>query len=276
MAEGTDRRLDLSVAQVAGSALAAVTAAVLASRLGVYGTIIGAGVVSVVATAGGSVFQHFFTRTGQQLKGAASRAGRSGAGREEKSPGAPIPGGGGAAGSSVTAALRGPGPSEFGRPSVHGTRMRGWKRTALAATVVFGVAMGGLTAYEWVAGGAVGSSGASTTVGGLVGSKKGSGEGRQESPSKEPTHPPGPSSSRGAGGSGSGGSQSPVEPAPTPTGTGGQDGGRQSATPAPSASSESAGADSTPSSPSTSTSSSPSDPVPRAEQPTEPDSAPTG
>ncbi|WEV24950.1 hypothetical protein OYE22_06880 [Streptomyces sp. 71268] len=61
-------RLELSVAQVAGSALAAVAAAVLASRLGVYGTIIGAGVVSVVATAGGSVFQHFFHRTGEQLR----------------------------------------------------------------------------------------------------------------------------------------------------------------------------------------------------------------
>lgn len=62
------RRLELSVAQVAGSALAAVTAAVLASKLGVYGTIIGAGVMSVVATTGGSVFQHLFRRTGEQLR----------------------------------------------------------------------------------------------------------------------------------------------------------------------------------------------------------------
>ncbi|MFD8336278.1 hypothetical protein ACFV42_26950 [Streptomyces solisilvae] len=61
-------RMDLSVAHVAGSALAAVAAAVLASRLGVYGTILGAGVVSVVATAGGTVFQHFFRRTGEQIK----------------------------------------------------------------------------------------------------------------------------------------------------------------------------------------------------------------
>lgn len=67
-AKQQDGRLELSVAQVAGSALAAVAAAVLASRLGVYGTIIGAGVVSVVATAGGSVFQHVFHRTGEQLR----------------------------------------------------------------------------------------------------------------------------------------------------------------------------------------------------------------
>ncbi|MGX1762309.1 hypothetical protein ACWIG5_36345 [Streptomyces lydicus] len=63
-----ERRIDLSLAQVAGSALAAAVAAYLAGRLGVYGTIIGAGVVSVVATTGGSVFQHLFRRTGEQLK----------------------------------------------------------------------------------------------------------------------------------------------------------------------------------------------------------------
>ncbi|WP_349345227.1 hypothetical protein [Streptomyces rapamycinicus] len=61
-------RIELSVAHVAGSALAAVAAAVLASKLGVYGTILGAGVVSVVATAGGTVFQHLFRRTGEQIK----------------------------------------------------------------------------------------------------------------------------------------------------------------------------------------------------------------
>ncbi len=37
-----------------------------------YGTIIGAGVVSVVATTGGSIFQHLFRRTGEQLKEAAT------------------------------------------------------------------------------------------------------------------------------------------------------------------------------------------------------------
>lgn len=63
-----EKRLDLSVAQVAGSALAAAVAAFLAGQLGVYGTIIGAGVVSVVATTGGSLFQHLFRRTGEQLK----------------------------------------------------------------------------------------------------------------------------------------------------------------------------------------------------------------
>ncbi|MEU8783584.1 hypothetical protein [Streptomyces sp. NPDC048637] len=63
-----EKRIDLSIAQVAGSALAAAVAAYLAGRLGVYGTIIGAGLVSVVATTGGSIFHHLFRRTGEQIK----------------------------------------------------------------------------------------------------------------------------------------------------------------------------------------------------------------
>ncbi|MCX4673745.1 hypothetical protein OG413_00095 [Streptomyces sp. NBC_01433] len=66
--EPKERRIDLSLPQVAGSAVAAVAAAVLASQLGVYGTIVGAGVMSIVATCGGSVFQHFFRRTGEQIR----------------------------------------------------------------------------------------------------------------------------------------------------------------------------------------------------------------
>ncbi|MFI9029239.1 hypothetical protein [Streptomyces sp. NPDC053560] len=65
---GKEKRLDLSIPQVAGGALAAAVAAYLAGRLGVYGTVIGAGVVSVVATTGGSIFQHLFRRTGEQVK----------------------------------------------------------------------------------------------------------------------------------------------------------------------------------------------------------------
>lgn len=62
------KRIELSVPQVAGSAAAAVTGAVLASGLSVYGTIIGAGVVSVVATTGGALYQHLFKRTSEQIR----------------------------------------------------------------------------------------------------------------------------------------------------------------------------------------------------------------
>ncbi|UNS99414.1 hypothetical protein MMF93_25385 [Streptomyces tubbatahanensis] len=63
-----DSKLNLSLAQVLGSAVAAVVAAFAAGQLGVYGTFLGAGVMSLVATSGGPIFQHFFSRTGKQIK----------------------------------------------------------------------------------------------------------------------------------------------------------------------------------------------------------------
>ena len=58
---------DISAAQVAGSALAAVSAAVIASFLGVGGTIIGAALGSLVASVGGAVYSHSFQRAGYKL-----------------------------------------------------------------------------------------------------------------------------------------------------------------------------------------------------------------
>ena len=62
-----DRRPQISLAQVAGSALAAVSAAVVASFLGVGGTVLGAAIGSMVATVGGAVYAHSFRRAGAKL-----------------------------------------------------------------------------------------------------------------------------------------------------------------------------------------------------------------
>lgn len=182
-AQQQEKRLDLSIAQVAGSALAAIAAAVLASRLGVYGTIIGAGVVSAVATSGGSLFQHLFRRTGEQIRDAAGRARPKG--RQAQS--------GSADGSRV--------PGEFGASTTHGTRMRGWKRSALAAGVVFAVAMTGITAYELAAGQGLGG-GAGTTVGSAV---RGGGEGKSPPSGPSSPSPSSPPAGRGPHGEGDGG-----------------------------------------------------------------------
>ncbi|WP_261993909.1 hypothetical protein [Streptomyces sp. t39] len=148
-------RIELSVPQVAGSVLAAVTAAILASQLGVYGTIVGAGVVSVVATCGGPLLQHVFSRTGEQLREATAHA-RAGVPVAPPSPPAP--------GEPPGPDRRAPREGEFGAPRTYGTRRRGWKRPVAAAAVVFGVAMGGITVYEVAAGEELGG-GAGTTVG---------------------------------------------------------------------------------------------------------------
>ncbi|MFG2621482.1 hypothetical protein ACGFXC_28085 [Streptomyces sp. NPDC048507] len=130
------------MAQIAGSSLATVAAALLASKLGVYGTILGAGVVSVVATAGGPVIQHVFRRTGDQLRESARP-------RSRRVPPA------GAAQAPPDPAASG----EFGAATVHGTRVRGWKRTAVASGAAFALAIGGLGTYEAVAGTSVSKGG---------------------------------------------------------------------------------------------------------------------
>ncbi|MET9605585.1 hypothetical protein ABZZ17_11040 [Streptomyces sp. NPDC006512] len=140
------KKLDLSVAQIAGTSLATVGAALLASQLGVYGTIVGAGVVSVVATAGGPVIQHVFRRTGDQLRETARPKARQ----------VPLPGGREA---QTTASGAAAPDGEFGEATVHGTRVRGWKRTAAASAAAFAIAIGGLGTYEAVAGTSVSKGG---------------------------------------------------------------------------------------------------------------------
>ncbi|HEY8524977.1 MAG TPA: hypothetical protein VIL48_08450 [Acidimicrobiales bacterium] len=61
-------RLEVSGTQVCASALAAVSAAVVGSFLGVADTIIGAALASVVATVGGAVYSWWIRRTHQRLR----------------------------------------------------------------------------------------------------------------------------------------------------------------------------------------------------------------
>ncbi|MEV6792249.1 hypothetical protein AB0M87_09665 [Streptomyces sp. NPDC051320] len=161
-AEGTSetrrKRFDLSVPQVAGSAFAAVAAAVLASKLGVYGTIVGAGVMSVIATCGGTVFSHLFRRTGEQIRVVTVQARPKVLKVPVTPPEVPRPG----------AADEARWPSgEFGEATTHGTRVRGWKRSSLAAVVVFLVTMSGVTGYELLSGHEL-NGGSGTTVSSVV------------------------------------------------------------------------------------------------------------
>ncbi|CAM5710907.1 ATP-binding protein OS=Streptomyces tendae OX=1932 GN=GUR47_35005 PE=4 SV=1 [Streptomyces tendae] len=157
--KGESKRIDLSVPQVAGSALAAVVAAKLASSFGVYGTIVGAGLISVVATCGGSVLQHFFKRTGEQIRVKRTVATvRTGGRAASVSDAVPASASGPGAGPE-------PGPGGgFTAGTVYRARVKSWRRPLVAAALVFGVTMAGITAYE-VASGQSLSGGHSTTVG---------------------------------------------------------------------------------------------------------------
>ncbi|QKW21922.1 hypothetical protein HUT16_25225 [Kitasatospora sp. NA04385] len=129
------RRLDLTATQVAASAMAAVAGAVLASELGVYGTILGAAVVSVGATIGSALFQHLFKRTGEQLRNAVERG-------TESTPAAhPKP-----------APPDGISP-DWNAPRVLRAKRRWtWKSYAAVSALVFVVAMVPIVAVELAAG----------------------------------------------------------------------------------------------------------------------------
>ncbi len=181
---GRRSRLELSLPQVAGSAVAAVVAAKLASSFGVYGTILGAGVVSVIATCGGTVLQHFLKRTGEQLRdvrGVTAHSARTGP--------APQPG-------RVT--------GEFGAATLHRAGVRGWRRPVLAAAVVFGVTMAGITTYELVTGSGLGGGSSPTVADALSGhSRPSTSDDPGSSDSSDPagpTDPADPSVSSGPSG----------------------------------------------------------------------------
>jgi hypothetical protein len=61
-------RLNLTTSQVAASALAACCASIVASYLGVAGTVIGAAVGSIIATTGAAIWGHLFRKGGDKIK----------------------------------------------------------------------------------------------------------------------------------------------------------------------------------------------------------------
>ncbi|MFE3127714.1 hypothetical protein ACFXHD_30350 [Streptomyces hydrogenans] len=216
---GTKRKIDLSVPQVAGSALAAVIAAKLASTMGVYGTILGAGVISVVATCGGPLFQQLFKHTGEQVRDATVAARP----RARQLPAQPPAGDRHTLMLGTVPEAAGPFPydEEFGDATTHGTRLRGWRRPVLAAALVFGVTMGGITTYELVSGEDFSGTKGTTTFGSVV--RGGGDTGRQDAPGQqeEDRESRSPAPTDGTG--------------PDETGKTGQDAGTDAGTPSPGA-----------------------------------------
>ncbi|WP_380279758.1 hypothetical protein [Kitasatospora purpeofusca] len=202
------------MAQVAASALATVVGAVLASELGVYGTILGAAVVSIGATTGSAVFQHLFKRTGEQLRGAVDRPAGAGqlANGLRQAP-EPVP------------AADPPVPAQWNTPQVLRARRRWtWKSFAAVSVLVFTLAMVPILAFELATGQPVsatvkGESGTGTSIGGRVDRKPTVPPG--DAPSSGPSSVPSPSAGRDGGASGR----------PSPDARPGTEGGEPSASP---------------------------------------------
>ncbi|MBC3844217.1 hypothetical protein GXW82_40845 [Streptacidiphilus sp. 4-A2] len=216
---------------MAASSMAAVAGAVLASELGVYGTILGAAVVSAGATVGSALFQHAFRRTGEQLRDLKSTAATASTPvpfqRPESRPVEPDlfdpfdPGG------ERTRMLARIAPPQAESVAVYRGRttwrLRNWKSVALVSVLVFGLAMGTVTAVELIAGKPVTAivkdePGSGTTFGGgTVDRSGGSGGGAPATKPSEHPADPGQQPSGRPGGT-PGGSPGPT-PSRTPDGS---------------------------------------------------------
>lgn len=187
--------------------MASVTAAVVASRFGVGGTLIGAALASVVSSTGSTLYAHMLRRTGSGVRQALdepgikrrlpyqgdrtlSRGARSSSPARQRNPGRPAP-----------TLPKQPKPAAPGGRSRH---LPAWAFPVLGAVFLFTIAMGAMTGAEaltgrpaasWT-GGPSPSSG--TTVGTAVSSRSASTP--TPSPSAAPDSPP---------------SAAPAMPAPT-------------------------------------------------------------
>lgn len=241
--EGPDRhappKSSLSIAQVVGGALAAMTAAALGSRLSIAGTVVGAALASVIAAVGGAVYTASLRRTSKHVGAVLTRV-------RPTSSGATPPPAQGATRTDATvtdATIPGtsidlaPGtgwvlPTDPATRSVGATvapdqRSRiGWKPVVVAAVLMFVIAALALTGLELATGRAL-SGGAGTTVGQVAEPST--------RPSAKPTARPtatpsaSPTTSSSASAQPSVGSSSTASSRPTP-------GPSTSSTPAPSSS----------------------------------------
>ncbi|MCW2759880.1 MAG: hypothetical protein JWR85_81 [Marmoricola sp.] len=174
MTEDNRERIGLSTAQVAGSALAAVSAAFLASFAGTTGTVIGAAIGSVVATVGAATYTWSLRRTSEVVRRTAAQV------RQTTLINGPLP----------RTVVQGPLRSEDERegpeepPSAvmeeAARRRLPWVKVLVASLAVTLAVLGGITVVEAITGKPIaswlgGSSQTSgTTVGDLVRSDKSS------------------------------------------------------------------------------------------------------
>ncbi|WP_130345443.1 hypothetical protein [Herbihabitans rhizosphaerae] len=185
--------------QVIAAALAAVTAAILGSTLGVAGTVMGAGIASVVTTVGGELYVRSLKRT----KDAAAALSVTRTERTRIVP--PV---------TPSAATVAPEPERAGRP-----RKFRWPLIIGTSAIAFVIGMLALTGIEYATGGAITGTDGKTTIGQIGGGSKGGEQRRQPDggPIEEPSSTsPTPSGERPSGGS-SATTTRPAEPPPTTT-----------------------------------------------------------
>jgi hypothetical protein len=145
--------------QVLAGALAAVTAALIGSTMGVGGTVVGAGFASVISTVGGAVYLRSIQRTKESVRTVHAKVvGRSGGATvmvssedPEEEPAAP--------GDEVEATTE-------DRPPTEKRRLR-WPVIVVTTLAAFALGMAAVTGVEWLRGESLSGDG-STTFGSIV------------------------------------------------------------------------------------------------------------
>jgi hypothetical protein len=209
----------LSTVQVAASALAAVTATVVASFFGVAGTLIGAALASVVTVIGNAIYTHSLRRTHDKMRElvpvgweAGARLRRVSASRAAD----PAP---------AAAPPRDPGTPAWLRLN--------WRRLALATAALFLIIIGAITAFEAIAG---------RPVADVVRGRAGTGTsvfGGTNATTAPPTRTPAPSSSITSARESNTSSNTPTSTAPASTSAAPQSSAAESAAPSSAAASTS-------------------------------------
>ncbi|TDQ04630.1 hypothetical protein [Labedaea rhizosphaerae] len=184
MSKEKDKGLGVRPGQVISAALAAVTAAVLGSTMGLAGTVIGAGLASVVTTVAGALYLRSLERTkaGVQLVRERVRSGVTGRVIIER---------------EVTTEDRSDQAKPDGEevqptdrpPAARAIR---WGAVVAGSLLAFVLGMLAITGYESLVGGSL-SGGTGTTVGGVIHPKQQQQQQRQDDDSPAPTTTPGPS-----------------------------------------------------------------------------------
>jgi hypothetical protein len=155
---------ELRVSKLLAGGLAAISGAVVASRIGVEGTLTGAALTSIFVAVATALYSHSLTLAhGRMRRVLVRRAG---------------------------------GDADTGQPT--SARPIRWQRVAVAAAVVFVIAVGAITAVEVVAGQPLASlfgnrsrAGASTSIGAVASGQQGSTPPGTRAPGTPTTSPPG-------------------------------------------------------------------------------------
>jgi hypothetical protein len=157
----------IRLSQVLAGALAAVTAALIGSTMGVGGTVVGAGVASVISTVGGTLYLRSIQRTKESVRTVRAKVvGRSGGTTvlvssedpEEKPAEDPAEPGEEVEAEPVT--------STDDRPPAQKRRLR-WAVLAVTTLAAFALGMLAVTGVEWLRGESLSGDGA-TTFGSIV------------------------------------------------------------------------------------------------------------